>query len=203
MVSISANISHDPSRAGLAIKPYKQGRFSGDQAGVWIDDNATLVCIADGLGHGEHAEVAAKKAVSLVSVNRELDLTPLLLKCDEELRGTRGAALALARIDHQSRSVDFVGIGNTRCATVGRQVTYLGSTYGIVGEGGFRPHAERLDAEKGDILLFWTDGLPETITLIASRVRRMTDCQAYADQLIHQYAKDEDDAGVVVVKLVI
>lgn len=202
MSSGPSGLARDPARMGISIRPYKRGRFSGDQAGVWIDGHHTLVYIADGLGHGEHAEVAARKAVEFVSRNRELALDDLLMGCDEELRGTRGAALALARADQNAHCVDYVGIGNTRCAAVGRQVVYLGSLYGIVGEGGFRPQCERFDFDKGDMLLFWTDGLPETIGLIASRVRRVTDCQAYADQLVEQYAVEEDDAGVVVVKSV-
>ena len=189
-----------PARIGVAIRPYKLARFSGDQAGVWRDEEAILVCMVDGLGHGKDADEAARKAVRFVEKNRAMDLVELMHACDGELRGSRGAAVAIARIDTSSGDMDYVGIGNTRCAIVSHQIHYLGSAYGIVGEGVKPTVIENRKLGRRDVIMFWSDGLPETLRLVATRVRRTTNAQAFADQLIDQFAIDDDDAGIVVIR---
>ncbi len=188
----------DSVRCGIAIRPLDWGRYSGDQAGVWYRKRSTLVCIADGLGHGEPAERAARKALETVSTNQELGLADMIRECDQALEGSRGAAIALARIDRKSGDLEYVSVGNTRCAIVGQSIILLGGSYGIVGEGAKPASVERRMLQRRDVLIFWTDGLPESLGLIAPEVRRITDAQLYAERLIKEHATDSDDAGVIV-----
>lgn len=192
--------ANDVSRVGVSIRPFRLGRFSGDQAGVWLDRGTTMVCMVDGLGHGEEAEYASRKAVRFVEKNRSMDLINLMRDCNEELRGSRGVAMAVARIDIESGVMEFIGVGNTRCVIVGQQFLYLGSATGVVGSGSPSPLVEQHTLGQGDVIMFWTDGLPETLNMIATRVRRTANAQAFADQLIDQFAIEDDDAGVVVVR---
>ena len=188
----------DSIRCGIAIRPLDWGRFSGDQAGVWCRKRSALVCIADGLGHGEPAEFAARKAVETVGADQELGLADIMRECDKALKGSRGAAIALARIDRNSGDLEYVSIGNTRCAIVGQSIVHLGGSYGIVGEGAKPASVERRTLQRRDVLIFWTDGLPETLGLVAPQVRRITDAQLFAERLIKEHAIGSDDAGVIV-----
>jgi len=191
--------SVDPAVAGISIRPFRHGRFSGDQAGVWLEDGFSLVCMADGLGHGEDAEIAARKAVETAAANRDLAPCELMHACDEALRGSRGAAVALARLDQAAGVIEYVGVGNTRCVVVGHSNHYLGGTYGVVGEGVGTLAPESYPLGRRDVVIFWTDGLPDTLPLVGTRVRRVSNAQAYADNLLDQHAID-DDAGVVVLR---
>ncbi len=188
----------DSIRCGIAIRPLDWGRYSGDQAGVWYRKRNVVVCIADGLGHGEPAERAARKAIDTVAADQELGLADMMRECDKALKGSRGAAMALARIDLGSGDLEYVSIGNTRCAIVGQSILHLGGSYGIVGEGAKPASFERRTLQRRDVLIFWTDGLPETLGLVAPQVRRITDAQLFAERLIKEHAIDSDDAGVVV-----
>ncbi len=190
--------SSDSIRLGIAVRPYANGRFSGDQASVWHNKRNVLITLIDGLGHGKNAEIAAKKAIDIISDNQDMDLVELMQKCDKALYKSRGAALALVRIDRSSGKMEYVSIGNTRCAIVGQNILHLGGRYGIVGEGGPIASVERRQLERRDVLILWTDGLPETLGLVAPQVRRIQDAKAFANQLVKEYATDEDDAGVVV-----
>ena len=190
----------EPPRFGVAIRPFKHGRFSGDQAGVWFDESRITACIIDGLGHGEAAETAALEALKFIEHNRGQAILDLIRGCDEQLRGTRGAAIGIAMIDRQTGNLEYAGVGNPRCAIVSNQVVYLGSVYGIVGEGGFVPALERCQLVRRDTIMLWTDGLPEAIRMVPTRVRRMADAQAFSNDLIKQHAIDDDDAGVVIVR---
>jgi anti-sigma regulatory factor (Ser/Thr protein kinase) len=191
---------NDFTRAGVSIRPFKLGRFSGDQAGVWFDKKTIMVCMVDGLGHGEEAEYASRKVVRFVEKNRSMDLINLMRDCNEELRGSRGVAMAVVRIDVESGDMEFIGVGNTRCVIVGRNFLYLGSVTGVVGKGSPSPLVQQHTLGQGDVIMFWTDGLPETLSMVTTRVRRTTNLQAFADQLIDRYAIEEDDAGIVVVR---
>ncbi len=188
----------DSIRCGIAIRPLDWGRYSGDQAGVWYRKRSALVCIADGLGHGEPAERAARKAVETAGADQELDLADMMRECDEALKGSRGAAVALARVDRKSGDLEYLSVGNTRCAIVGQSIVHLGGSYGIVGEGAKPASVERRTLHRRDVLIFWTDGLPETLGLVAPQVRRITDAQLFAERLIKEHAIDSDDAGVIV-----
>lgn len=197
MASPSKTTVLDPVRVGISIRALDGGRFSGDQAGVWRDDDVYLVCIVDGLGHGKPAEEAARAAIDCVGGHRDLALTKILQRCDETLRGSRGAAIGLARIDVNAASMDYVAVGNTRAALISQRTSYLGAAHGIVGEGLPNIFEEQISLGLRDVLAFWTDGLPETLTVLPSKLRRSTNAQAMADQLVHQYGLKEDDAGVV------
>lgn len=191
---------NDPARVGVSIRPLRQGRFSGDQARVWCDPDSVLVCMVDGLGHGEPAEEAARRAVQCVGDHRDLDLDSLMHECDHALRGSRGAAVGLGRIDRASGALEYLSVGNTRCALVGHHILHLGGTYGVVGEGPNILPAEHHVLQHRDVLILWTDGLPETLHLVAHRIRNSTHAQELADQLIGKFAIDDDDAGVAVLR---
>ncbi len=122
----------------------------------------------------------------------------MMRECDEALKGGRGAAIALARIDRKSGDLEYVSIGNTRCAIVGQSIAHLGGSYGIVGEGAKPASVERRVLQRRDVLILWTDGLPESLGLVPPQVRRITDAQLFAERLIKDHATDSDDAGVVV-----
>lgn len=187
----------DPVRVGVSIRPLEEGRYSGDQAGVWRDDDLILACIVDGLGHGKPAEEAARMAIGCVAANREKSLIDILTICDEAMRGSRGAAMGLARINVSEAVMDYVAVGNTRAALFSQRVFHLGGVHGIVGEGLPPLFEEQVSLGLRDVIGFWTDGLPESLSVLPSKLRRSANAQATADQLVHQFGIKEDDAGIV------
>ena len=71
-----------------------------------------MLMVADGLGHGAAASVAAQRAIGVL---RETDTSSpvAVAQCvHRALAGTRGAAVAVADIRRHSGQVAFVGIGN-------------------------------------------------------------------------------------------
>jgi anti-sigma regulatory factor (Ser/Thr protein kinase)/serine/threonine protein phosphatase PrpC len=191
----------DTARVGIAIQPYRMGRASGDQAGAWRRGQLELICLVDGLGHGADAEEAAKLAVRCAGEDIERDLASILRRCDRALRGGRGAAVTLVRIDRATMTVEYIAVGNVRCAHIGDQARLLAGSYGIIGENASIPTARRLDVSPTDMILLWTDGLPETLNLVPHRLRTEDHAGALAERLIREHAKPDDDAGVVVYRV--
>ncbi|MFF6880648.1 SpoIIE family protein phosphatase [Streptomyces sp. NPDC012474] len=153
-------------RAGGVNIPYGGDEYSGDAWG-WVraGDRVTLL-LADGLGHGPEAARASSAAVTALHRWAHLSPAESLRRLHEALRGTRGAAVALAQLDLPAGRLRFAGIGNVgaRLRTGGAWRALL-SRPGIVGV--HRPatlREEEADWTGDPLLILHTDGLPSRWT---------------------------------------
>lgn len=97
---------------GVVIDPYPGESVCGDSWASFHDrTNATLL-VVDGSGHGPLAAHAAETAVRAFADNTDKDCVALVEAIHRALAPTRGAALAVARVDTSACLVRFVGIGN-------------------------------------------------------------------------------------------
>jgi hypothetical protein len=64
------------------------------------------------LGHGPEAAIPACEAVRLFQRNQHLQVPPLLELLHTGLRHTRGAAVAISRVDVGAGKIVYGGIGN-------------------------------------------------------------------------------------------
>ncbi|MFI6807815.1 SpoIIE family protein phosphatase [Streptomyces luteogriseus] len=153
-------------RAGGVNIPYGGAEYSGD-AWAWVraGDRVTLM-LADGLGHGPEAARASSTAVAALHRWAHLSPAESLGRLHESLKGTRGAAVALAQLDLSAGRLRFAGIGNVgaRLHTGGTWHALL-SRPGIVGV--HRPatlREEEADWTDDPLLILHTDGLPSRWT---------------------------------------
>ena len=87
---------------------------------VDVGGAAALFGVADGLGHGRAAETAALRAEEIVNRCRTEPLDVLLQLCHRGLADTRGAAITLARIDFETGTLSWIGIGNVTADLVAK-----------------------------------------------------------------------------------
>ncbi|MFF4660962.1 SpoIIE family protein phosphatase [Streptomyces sp. NPDC001381] len=99
-------------RAGGITMPFAGAEYSGD---LWTcvraDDRFTLM-LADGLGHGPEAARASAAAAGELRRCARLSPADQMRRLDAALRGTRGAAVAVAQLDMRAGLLRFAGIGN-------------------------------------------------------------------------------------------
>ncbi|WP_319506437.1 SpoIIE family protein phosphatase [uncultured Methanolobus sp.] len=170
----------------------------GDQCDWWLEDDTLTLCMIDGLGHGKPAEEAAKAAIDYVSCHLQESLGTLFSGCDKAIRQTRGVAMSIARIDQNEGSLEYGGIGNTRTMICGEKSSNLPSSWGIVG-GGFRHlHIERANISQDDLLIMWTDGIPENITISSYDSYMLQDEQQLAKKILDDHGRMTDDATILV-----
>jgi anti-sigma regulatory factor (Ser/Thr protein kinase) len=100
------------SELGVVIDTYPGESVCGDSWATAHNRSSTTLLVVDGSGHGPLAEHAAKTATRVFDDNIDKDCVPLVEAIHRALAPTRGAALAVARIDATVRLVRFVGIGN-------------------------------------------------------------------------------------------
>lgn len=184
---------------GIALRALDDARHCGDQAAAWSDEEGGrhLVCLADGLGHGRDAEAAAREAIAFIGHHRDLAPEALFRRCDEAIRGSRGAAVGLAFVDERAASLTFGGIGNIRAAVFGDTEVRLASNPGIVG-GGFRHLTlDTVPFGPGTVAVLWSDGLAPLLALRRCPPDLLDDPPALARHLLETERHGRDDAGVV------
>jgi anti-sigma regulatory factor (Ser/Thr protein kinase) len=189
---------------GAVNVPMPGEDVSGDAWGAaWNDEDLTIL-LADGLGHGLEARLAALEAVRQLQANPELEPKPLLVRIHQALRSTRGAAVAVARIGAARRRLIFAGIGNIS----GR--IYAGSEgrHSLVSLNGTAGHqCERIQEfsypwPDGGLLVLHSDGLTTSTALDPYPGLAARDPVLIAGVLYRDFCRGRDDATVVVAKAV-
>ncbi len=185
---------------GAAIRPKAGQSVSGDAYVILpFADNYLLVSVIDGLGGGEAAAEAAQRAVSVLKRQPALELTELMHQADRALAGSRGAVMALLRLDARDRSAEFVGVGNIGVQVYSDLLIKPISKNGIVG---YRlPQLLRMTYtyNSGDIFVLYSDGISSRFTTEQSPDLRQSP-QQIADEILQRFGKDNDDATVVVIR---
>ncbi|MER5476925.1 ATP-binding SpoIIE family protein phosphatase [Streptomyces sp. NPDC002734] len=166
-------------------------------------ERAVLVMCCDGLGHGPLAKRAAQAAVTAFRDSPSEQPDGVLNDVHKALRGSRGGAIAVVRIEPATRSVFFCGVGNISTFVVDPATETrrsLLSAPGIVGHQMPTLRTVRLDLPPEGAVVMHSDGLTERWQ--ASDMPGFLDHTPLvaAAQLLREAGVRRDDAGVVVAK---
>lgn len=164
-------------------------------------DAALLVMFCDGLGHGPLAALASQQAVSAFHASRGQRPEDVLSDLHRALRGTRGGAAAVARIEPAARRVRYCGVGNISGFVVDpeRRQALL-SAPGIVGHQLPTLRTQEQELAPGAALVLHSDGLTERwqVSALPGLLRHLP--VVAAGLLLREAGVRRDDAGVVVAK---
>jgi anti-sigma regulatory factor (Ser/Thr protein kinase) len=188
-------------RWGGVCAPLPGEDLPGDAWAVLETPDGLTALVADGLGHGPHAREAALAALEVVRARPDRPAAELLAECHQALRATRGAAVAVARIDPAHGAARFAGIGNITGVIIdgGRRQAAV-SLGGIVGHGNPRIRELAYRWEQGALLVLASDGLATRWTLegypgLAARHPSLIGGILYRD-----HRRGKDDVTVVAVR---
>jgi anti-sigma regulatory factor (Ser/Thr protein kinase) len=105
---------------GVICRPKHGEVLCGD---AWVNKQVGdefWVVVVDGLGHGPDANRASAEAVRIFrDTSGHRSTTDALEAMHGALRKTRGAAVAVARIDSAAGQLRFAGVGNIACTILG------------------------------------------------------------------------------------
>ncbi|MBP0588728.1 ATP-binding protein [Paraburkholderia sp. LEh10] len=206
---------------GGVCVPYPGEVVCGDAWGIESDQHGLTITVADGLGHGPDAHVAAASAVDVVRRRAGRSPAALMALAHGALRPTRGAAVAIARLDLARSQLAFAGTGNIaasifnagRPALVGggaahgaaaaggaRDSWQLTSRNGIVGHTMRESQEYEVPWTRDALLVLHSDGIGTRWDLAAYPGLHLQPAVMIAAVLYRDFSRRRDDATVVVVK---
>lgn len=106
------------SELGIVLVPYPGEVECGDSWAFSRKSGAPSLLAIDGSGHGPQAALAARSAVEVFEKTELSDTVRIMESIHRALAPTRGAAIAVVRIEREARIVHFSGIGNISAALV-------------------------------------------------------------------------------------
>jgi hypothetical protein len=173
---------------------------SGDAWAVRAFNEKVAVVVADGLGHGP---VAAQASAAAMRVFESVDGPPSLVleRSHDALRGTRGAAVAMAELDAAGATVSFAGAGNI----IGRLVSgvedrSLVSQHGTIGLQIRRIKDVNCAWPDHALFVLHSDGITSRWSLADVGALLQCDPSVIAGWIIRDHCRGRDDVTVVVVK---
>jgi len=191
---------------GAAASALPGQSVSGDRCVVAPFPGGVLVAVADGLGHGNEASLAAEIAVATLVKYAAESVIVLVQHCHEALLRTRGVVMSLASFNGQDNTMTWMGVGNVEGvlfradakASPRRETILLRG--GTVGYRLPPLRASVLPVAGGDTLIFVTDGIrsrfAEDLALAASSRAP----QQIADGILSRHGKQTDDALALVAR---
>jgi hypothetical protein len=193
---------HGRLRISAVNLPKPGQEVSGDAWGAIHFADSVVILLADGLGHGMEANIAASEAVRILRHHPDLPPMALLQRVHSALRSTRGAAVAIARIDLAHAKVTFAGAGNIS----GRIYSGAEPRHSLVSVNGTAGHnVERMQEfsyswPTDGLLQLHSDGLLTGTGLEPYPGLAQRDPALIAGVLYRDFARGRDDSTVVVAK---
>lgn len=187
--------------AGIVCQALPGETACGDNWAVACDATSATTLVADGLGHGPEAAIAAQAAVDTVMAHPAQAPGVLLEDAHLALRATRGAAVAVVRIDMLQDRVVMAGVGNIAChAWAGAGRRQLVSHNGIVGSN--LRKVQEFDAPWGadGMLLMHSDGIATRWNLDDYPGLALRHPAVIAAVLYRDFCRRRDDATIVVLR---
>lgn len=185
---------------GAACRPKQGQTISGDRYVVHeLANGQWLIAVIDGLGGGIEAAQAADRAVEVLQATPDYPLGDLIRRAHTALHNTRGAVIALLRLNDREHSAEYVGVGNIGIQVHSSQSIKPISKNGILG---YRlPALLQLHYtyNPGDTFVLYSDGISSRFTL-SNSIDPALPPQSLADLILRDYGKTSDDVTVVVVR---
>jgi len=191
-----------PLRVGV-VNVCKPGQeVCGDSVGIEHSGGQALVLVADGLGHGIDAQTASLEAVSTLRAYPKETPKGLLELVHLALRSTRGAAVAVARIDMERGILQFAGVGNISAQIYSgpKASHHLVSLNGTAGHQIPRLQEFTYGWPAGALLVLHSDGLSSSTALDDYPRLAARDPSLIAGILYRDFSRYSDDSTVVVIK---
>ncbi|MFJ1596260.1 ATP-binding protein [Streptomyces sp. NPDC088261] len=190
-----------PGLSRSPVRPRESSRTVPVRAAAAGPGQGVMVMLCDGLGHGPMAALAGQAAVQAFRTSDSRLPEQAMRDIHRALRGTRGAAVAVARIEPDNGRLLFCGIGNITAALITSTTrNNLLSHPGIVGHQTHVPRTYEHPLPAHGALVMHSDGLTERWTpadLSGLLTHRAT---VLATGLMRQAGTRRDDASVVVAK---
>ena len=190
-----------PMAVGAVCLPVRGEQACGDAWAMQAGGDATRFMLADGLGHGPDAAAAANLAVTIFAEQAPRSPAEWVRLIHVGLRGTRGAAVAVAEVVLKTRGVRYAGVGN-----ISGLILSGGTAHTLVSHNGTAGVEARKIQEfsypwpEDGMLVLHSDGLATHWLLADYPGLAQKDPALIAGALFRDHQRLRDDSTIVVAK---
>lgn len=189
---------------GVYGRPIAGEKINGDHASFLRIDEALVLGVCDGLGHGPLASEAARAAMKVFAEHAREAPAAILDAAHGELGRTRGVVMAIARVAEDTSMLETASVGNIDvqvCAP--RSARRFGGATAVVG-GSLRPSAkaqsERVRLGARDLIVLATDGIGPRMSIEGELSLLRQHPIVIAQRVIERFGRANDDALVLVAR---
>ncbi len=197
-----ARVSEGRFAVGGIAAPLPGETLSGDGFAHRENGSSLLAMMADGLGHGPLAARCADLAIDAFHNSREWEPGRLIAEIHGALRGSRGGAVSVARLDPEAREIRFAGVGNVlgMVSAPGLQARNFVTMPGIVGDNIRSVREFTYPWPSGALVLLYSDGIsshwsPEEYAGLALHDPTLISAVIFRDR-----KRGRDDASVMTIR---
>jgi anti-sigma regulatory factor (Ser/Thr protein kinase) len=186
---------------GVVCVPVRGETVCGDGWNVKAINGRTTLMLVDGLGHGFLAAEAAREAEAILAEAESASPCAILRDCHDALKKTRGAAVAVAAIDHERRILTFCGLGNISASLLTPEGSRgIASHNGTVGHTFHHSQEFTFPWNENSVLVMHSDGLGSRWDLDRYPGLSRKHPSLMAAVLYRDFARERDDVTVLVAK---
>ena len=186
---------------GLSVAARRQAE-SGDGWAAWTAGALTSLFVCDGVGKGTEASAAACAALDAFRRHAERAAQHVIGAVHDALRGTRGAAVAVAELDYRTGTLRYCALGSI----IGTVLTPdavrrpLATVTGIAGQV-MRPlQVVTAPWTPGSVLVVHSNGLSRQWSLSRYPGLAARRADVIAGVLLRDHKQTREDATVVVAR---
>jgi anti-sigma regulatory factor (Ser/Thr protein kinase) len=207
--ALRLEIASNPSDVPAPPRAFEIGGICVAKAGEPIPGDDWLfvhsgryltVLVADGLGHGVDAAKASHAATNVLRNAANETPEVLIERSHAALAATRGAAVAVARLDPSAQLGSFAGVGNIIARIESGASRHVVSHNGTVGHNVRRIQAFAFPWTLGSLLILHSDGLGTHWSLADYPGLSLKHPALIAGVLYRDFERGRDDVTVVVVR---
>ena len=189
-------------RWGVHCTPAPGETECGDIWRVEMADDRASFMVADGLGHGPSAALAARAVAAVFDRNPAATPARFLEEAHAEIGHTRGAAVAALQLDLRSGAARFAGVGNIAGSILTDGVGKgLFSHNGTLGVQLRKVQEFDYDWPAGSLLVMHSDGIQSRWSLSDYPGLSQRDPALIAALLARDFRRGHDDVTVLVARL--
>jgi phosphoserine phosphatase RsbX len=186
-----------------ASSPADGEDVSGDAYVVRPAADGYVLAMADGLGHGPEATLAANAAIAAATHPGEDSPSVLLRRSHEACIPTRGVVMTVVHVDTRRNAVCWAGVGNVEAVLVRsrlsgpsrRETAMLPG--GVVGVALPTLKEQTYEIAPGDLLALATDGIRGEFV---SELMNFAAPSSMASRIIDRHRVKTDDALVLIAR---
>ncbi len=190
-----------PLAFGVATRPCPLMPVNGDAFVIQQWGESALVGVIDGVGHGQLAYSAAQAARHYVERHYDQPLADIFLGVARTCRATRGVVMGLARFDWGRGTLTFASVGNVEARVFGSsEPMNFVFPRGILGLNARPPVVTQHRWAPNNVMVLYSDGLSTHWRWSDFPNLAEGSATVAAQELLRAFAREADDATVVVVK---